>query len=189
MRNHTLVPKTRKHLTAATRLVMRLALAALAVLGVAAVAPATASAEPVAVTAQQYFSYRAAFSPNQALSAGGFFSPTKVIRYDLQHGGSDWHKEGTINGFRLHSRLWHDNGVDMCLAGSGTTVFDDFCSSDSATTGQNWQLVTTGGISRLWHRGTGLYLTYPASANGAVFLAKSAAATTQSFIERNEGIK
>ena len=173
----------------ATRLVMRLALAVLAVSGVVAMAPATASAAPVGVTAQQYVSYRVAFDPNQALSVGGFGSPVTVSRYDLQFGIADWHKEGSFNGFRLHSRFYHDSGLDYCLAGSGTRVFEEECAASPGSIRQNWQLVTTGGISRLRHAGTALYLTYPAGAKGAVFLAQLSTVTTQAFTERNEGVK
>jgi hypothetical protein len=167
---------------------MRLALAVFAVLGIAAMTPATASAQPVGVTAQQHFSYRAAFAPNQAMNSG-FIDPPALFPYTATSGSQDWRKEPTINAFRLHSRFWADLGFDACLTGSGTSVYSPTCQPLNSGISQNWRLVTTGGISRVRHAGTGLYLTYPASAKGTVVLAPLSAVTTQGFIERNEGSK
>ncbi|GAA3570805.1 hypothetical protein GCM10022419_059560 [Nonomuraea rosea] len=66
-------------------------------------------------------------------------------------------------------------------------MFTELCAPKNNAARQNWQLVKTGGIARL-QRGA-LFLTYPASASGSVFLAAQGTATTQSFLENNEGIK
>lgn len=171
------------------KIIIRALLGALALLGLAAMTPSPASAAPVGVTAAQYFSYRAAFAPNQALSIG-FLTPVGMSPYVNAAGGPrDWRKEGTTNGFRLHNRLYQEVGLgDWCLAASGTRVFAEECAPNSNKSSQNWQLVRTGGIVRLQHS-NGLYLTYPPSASGDVFLANQATATTQSFLENNEGFK
>ena len=66
-------------------------------------------------------------------------------------------------------------------------MFVETCQPANSVSSENWELVTTGGISRLRHVGTRLFLTYPASAQGPVFLAAQSAVTTQGFLQRNEG--
>jgi hypothetical protein len=151
--------------------------------------PSPASAAPAGVSAVQYFSYRAAFAPNQALQIG-ISTPTGMSPYSSTDGGShDWRKEPSTNGFRLHNRLLQELGAgDYCLTASGTSVFVELCAPNNNAFRQNWKLVKTGGIARLQHSNT-LYLTYPASASGPVFLAGQGTATTQSFLENNEGFK
>jgi hypothetical protein len=65
------------------------------------------------------------------------------------------------------------------------TWMTPYSSTDGGS--QDWRKEPSTNGFRL-QRGA-LFLTYPASASGSVFLAAQGTATTQSFLENNEGIK